>query len=607
MPKALTTFLLSEEFAQADVTLQQTYRLTDEQRTLVGDKVMDAIFHDIELPQAVADVQAALVPAAITPEKWPDFLADALKLEIWPLRELFGEELTSVLQANAIRTAGWPPSRVLLKPLTYGGAASEVAALSGFSLMGGQMRERLRDLILSKMKGVRIDSEVREALMRQADFGGLGLDAATADKAMAVINSLVANAQILTEDEYADWLAAETRKKTAPVEVSSTPTEDDQEIAAIKARMPAAPEKPKTVLDEAIQTTYAKITNHPVDDYLDKRLRHVISSRLRDVRSLIELKQLLQRDIKVGGLGLVKDEAEKMSSQIEEGYQAYHDKILAEERQSLEQQLEEQKRKVEDRKRREAEEHATWYREKVLARKQSEDDQKKLAEQMKQVLGTMQPQVPAHPIDAKEKKAETQRFGELVPAVAAGALPVAPKSEMKSEAPVVAGPASPAVTPPATPVAAPLPFAAPASVNIARPEVKVSRATADLMAAAPPLKPRMDDVKTAGPRLMGPVQELRALTLSEFRRMAKDPTVASQKILQKIETLRQESFERRVEGIQAFQESGLQKSYMALVAESFRVGKPITELAEERRGKGEDVPSPAELAAVISLNSKLHF
>jgi len=43
------------------------------------------------------------------------------------------------------------------------------------------------------------------------------------------------------------------------------------------------------------------------------------------------------------------------------------------------------------------------------------------------------------------------------------------------------------------------------------------------------------------------------------------------------------------------------------VAESFRTGKPITELAEAKRSKGEDVPSPAELAAVISLNSKLHF
>ena len=177
------------------------------------------------------------------------------------------------------------------------------------------------------------------------------------------------------------------------------------------------------------------------------------------------------------------------------------------------------------------------------------------------------------PMDVKEKRVETEKYGELVPAPAAFVTP------STSAIPAVPAPSA----------------------------IKVSKATADMAAVPAAPKPRMEDVKSAAPRLMGPVQELKALTLSEFRRLAKEPEQAAEKIMEKIDTLGQESFERRVEGIKAWQQSGIEQSYMALISESFRLGKSIAALAEEKRAQGEDVPSSAELAAIISLNSKLHF
>jgi hypothetical protein len=106
---------------------------------------------------------------------------------------------------------------------------------------------------------------------------------------------------------------------------------------------------------------------------------------------------------------------------------------------------------------------------------------------------------------------------------------------------------------------------------------------------------------------MGPVEELRAMTLAEFRRLAKDPSMAVEKILSRVAILSQESFERRIEGIRAWQSSPLQGMYMRLVAESFRSGTPIAELVDTKRRGGEEVPTSAELAAMISLNSTLHF
>lgn len=571
MPEALQDFLFSQEFSDADGVIQKDFGLTDEQKALVGDTVMDAIFGQISLQEAMVNLRSALVPAPVTEDRWGAFLSELLRFEVWPLRELFGEELTGVL-TGGISTSGWPASRVILKPLTYGGAASEVAALAGFTLAGPQ-RERLRDLIISKMKGVRIDAQVKEVLVRQSDFGGLGLDAAMADKVIAAMTTLLGSVKILSEDEYADWLANETRRRSEGGAQTTVPSEDEKEIEEIKAKMPATPVVPQTILDEAIESIYGGMTDKPVDEYLAKRLRHIISSRLRDVRSELELRMLLQRDAKVGGLGMAREIAERMAGQIEAGYKTYHDRILDEEKRRLETQMEEQKKKVEERKKREAEDHAQWYREKILARKQEEEEKAKLTEQIKRTM--------EHPIDVKEQKAETGRFGELVLA----------------EAPKPAAPAPP--TPFGTVTVTP--------ASVARPEVKVSKASAELAAAAATQKPRLDDVKVASPRLMGPVQELKALTLPEFRRLAKDPESAAKKIFQKIDVLGQESFERRIEGIRAWQQSGLQQAYMALVAESFKSGKPVAQLAEEKRGLGQDVPSPVELSAIISLNSTLHF
>src|SRR5207247_1172743 len=75
----------------------------------------------------VANIRAAVVPIPVIEANWKTFLSDLLKCELWPLRELFGSELTSILNEAQISTAGWPQFHVLLRPLTFSGAANEVA------------------------------------------------------------------------------------------------------------------------------------------------------------------------------------------------------------------------------------------------------------------------------------------------------------------------------------------------------------------------------------------------------------------------------------------------------------------------------------------------
>lgn len=589
MPVGLRRFLFSKEFSSADRVLEETYHIPKDVFEQVGDVIMDIIFNDASLAEGIASIRAVLVPAVLTDEAFKPFLVDLVRMEFWPIRDLFGEELSFWLAEQQIGTGGWPMQRVLLKPLTYSSAATELAQRAGFSIMGAQLRERLRDLIVSKIKGVRIDAQIRETLMRQQDFGGIGLDARQADAAIAALNELLQTVEVLSESEYADWLTAELQKneKTEPEQTDLSGEDDDPEISAIKTKMKAQPASPPSVLDQAVQQAISQIRDKPVDEYLLRRLQNVVSSRLRDVRSSLELRQILMRDSKVGGVGMTADQANAAVDVVEAAYQASHASIMDDEKKKLEVQIQFQQQKIEERKKREAEEHARWYQEKILAKKQAEERQLQAADQMrKQFAAGMasqaaqqaaSPAAPLAPVDVKEQHLEQKRFGGLVQAVQVGAQPIAQAAAVEVAA---------------------------------RPEVKVSVATT-------PVKPQMDGVVpppaamtgavTAGPKLMGLTGELSELSLTEFRRMAKTPDEAVQKILQKVETLGQESFERRVEGVRAFQGSPLQGSYMALVAESFRTGKPVAALADEKRAKGENTLSPQEISAILSLNSKLHF
>lgn len=604
MPTGLRKFVLSKEFDEADLTLQKTYALTPEQTTAMGDEIMSAVNNDQDLAEMVASIRSLVVPAPVVDAKWKDFLIDLLKLEIWPLRELFGSELTAILNDQQIATSTWPQFRVMLRPLTFSGAASEVAATAGFTLMDPQHRERLRDLIMSRVKAVRVDAQVYEVLIRPADFGGLGLDPQTAEKTIIAINQLIAQVPIMSEDEYANFLSDEAMKKAEPPKSKAPTTPEDKEIAEIRAKMPV-PQVPQTVLEESVEKTLAGLSNRPTDPYLAARLQHIISSRFRDVRSTFEMQQLLLRDSKVGGMGFDQAQTTQVTEQIEQAYKTFHDPIMSDEKKKLDQQIELQKMKVDERRKREAEEHAKWYQDRILARKADETQKQELAEKMRAVMSAYAPgpttPVAPLPMDLKEQKKEVERFGQLVPAIAAGAVPVMPAPTSVTTAPSSA-------KPPAPPVQGTQPPVVPAAGRVARPEVKVSMETVKLQSAQQAMKPRMDDVTFAGgPKLMGLSQELRQLTLAEFRRLGKDPEAAAQKILQKFDILGQESFEKRTEGIQAWQASPLQELYVRLVSESFAQAKPVVEVAEQKRASGVDTLQPEEVSAIIGLNSKLHY
>lgn len=118
-------------------------------------------------------------------------------------------------------------------------------------------------------------------------------------------------------------------------------------------------------------------------------------------------------------------------------------------------------------------------------------------------------------------------------------------------------------------------------------------------------KPVVSDVKFT-PKLTGPVEELRALTLVDFRRLSKDPKEATLKIMDKIELLQNTSFETKVEGVKAWQGSPANVAYLEVLRKSLE-GKPVADVLDEMLKEDPEALVKPEFEALMDLNRTIRF
>ena len=119
-------------------------------------------------------------------------------------------------------------------------------------------------------------------------------------------------------------------------------------------------------------------------------------------------------------------------------------------------------------------------------------------------------------------------------------------------------------------------------------------------------KSRVEDIGYK-PRLIGPIEELQSLTLTDFRRLSPTPQVASDKIYGKIELLSERSFEDKIKGIRAWQNSEVHRLYLDILNESLNQLKPVAQVISGRMQMSKDNMKQEEWQAVMELNRKLRI
>lgn len=172
-------------------------------------------------------------------------------------------------------------------------------------------------------------------------------------------------------------------------------------------------------------------------------------------------------------------------------------------------------------------------------------------------------------------------------------LPVAPVTTPPPSFTEPARPSQPIRRPPDLP--APPPMAATLASPASTPTVQRSRVLE---------RPRVADVSRPN-RTFGPAEEMRSLTLAEFRRLGQGAGESTRKLLDKFRHLQQESFKLWADAISGWRQSDVYRLYLDMGRDSLEQNIAITEIIQGRARKNQPYLSEHEFTALADLNRQL--
>ncbi|MBI4426326.1 MAG: hypothetical protein HY567_02010 [Candidatus Kerfeldbacteria bacterium] len=187
---------------------------------------------------------------------------------------------------------------------------------------------------------------------------------------------------------------------------------------------------------------------------------------------------------------------------------------------------------------------------------------------------------------------------------------------VKQSSPLPSPPRVPAAPPPSS-----APLTAPVPLRATMPTPPPSRPSPALEPTAAVLTPPLPTAATrpAQPeratvadirgrsRLVGPVEELRGLTVVDFRRLGADPVACVRRVYEKIQQLARESFTKRADGIKAWRESEPHRLYVAMGQQGLLSSKSVREVLYARQQAGQAALTEQEFTLIADLNRKLRF
>ena len=315
---------------------------------------------------------------------------------------------------------------------------------------------------------------------------------------------------------------------------------------------------------------------HFNDEDTERRFKTIVLSRLRGVRNAVQTQEAFIRAMADGGMGFDEATAQRMLAIVNKHHLIRDDGLH---QQSAEKSFADLQ----------AEANALLKSNAAIAR-----DVAKVAGPSISAIPApaAAPTVvkPSNYFDASPARPLTPVSRKLVPAAAspkpvpeAVTQPASPERERGEPLPP-----KPAVVAKKTPPAAPV-----EPVAMPRP-----------MTSPDPYKPKVQDVKFE-PKLTGPVEEIRSMTLTDFRRLASTPQDAIEKVLEKIQLLEEESFGQKVAAIRAWKENEVNRLYLVLGNQSMEQQQSLTDIIAQREAAGQPTLTSTELEAVFELNKKL--
>jgi len=119
-------------------------------------------------------------------------------------------------------------------------------------------------------------------------------------------------------------------------------------------------------------------------------------------------------------------------------------------------------------------------------------------------------------------------------------------------------------------------------------------------------KKKIEDIKSKK-KLQGPVDELRDINLLDFSRLGSEKVSAVEKIYEKLNLLKEDSFSKYSKGVKAWRDSEVYKLYLDMGRSSMESQKTIREIIQERKKNDQPYLSEKQFNEIVDLNKKLSF
>ena len=336
-------------------------------------------------------------------------------------------------------------------------------------------------------------------------------------------------------------------KPTGPVAPTQAYSDDDAaEIAQQTRKLQDMATPVAASLDDIAQEiiTQQHLAFH--DELLRKRAIAILKARLKDIRGKDDTLMMLVRGPKVGGLGLDQDIARGVVEALE--------------------------------------------------RRAGQVKERGMVRAPEPITPPPPPVMP--PMSAQRPEPRPPFFRDAASAPVRAGMPPLPNVPTTPVAPAAPKP-GPTIKRPSD---IPLPKAMPPAALTPRP-------------AAPSVAPTMHRERTIDRpaiaditrpvKMLGPAEEMRTMTLMEFRRLGQGANESTKRLLEKFKQLQSESFTMWSEAINGWRQSEVYQLYLAMGRQSMEQAMGITEVIKQRSAANQLYLSEHEFGALADLNRQL--
>jgi len=427
--------------------------------------------------------------------------------------------------------------------------------------------EILSELLVQDAIGVLERADVREALIGKPEDGGLSLDAESVDRLLASFDESKAKAALaaplMSVEDFNKMIlesaASMPEQKSKILDGRSTELFEEKDHADLKkaaAKAEAVHQHgPLLNMSDAIADIVKASGVSFAGEVDKKRFERIADARLRGVRDAYETRTQLEYPKEKGGLGMSGNALADLSRVIEDVVREYEQDLAAS----------------------------------IAKGKGALAEKKQKAADSEKAIEKRGEQAMARRYASMTGNAPKEAALPVAPSGARASLAISAEQQIATQESRI----NKDLVKQAVRASAPLPPKAPASFSPQSIPSSGGRAS-------------VNDVRFAR-RLTGPIEEIHAFTLVEFRRLSRDPAEAVTKVLDKVHLLEEQGYDQKIAAIKAWRESPLFRAFGDLSREALQEGKTVDELLKQKRAEKEDVPSDAEWKALFSLNAALRF